>query len=280
MCAHVGATAYSCDCGQGSWIHVQQGRLDPSSSCARTSASFEAHPLTQEGHHRRQALHLTCLFEPFTCINLSVSNGSAVLVEQNGSVELLEGAVDVPVVCPLTLREAGMPKWPFVMIVPCGCVVSESAYNQFYLENTRLDRCAVCGNKENFDRKAMIRLDMNEEQFAAAQAQVKESLAKAKQLRKRARKESAEAASPAPAAAAAAASEDAEPAPPPDAKKAKKDEGSEVAAKDLFVTEGANLEVYKSLFTAPEVKKKQETRKLPGTGSDLFLAQSGKGGVL
>jgi len=189
------------------------------------------------------------------------------LTKQNGSVELLEGEVDVPIVCPLTLNEAGIPKRPFVMIVPCGCVVSETAYNEFYLGNPRLDRCAVCGNKDNFDRKAMVRLDMTEEQFAAAQAQLKESLAKAKHSRKRARKD------------AAAASEEAASSPPA-TKKAKKDEGKDVAAKELFVTEGASLEVYKSLFTAPEVKKKQESQKLPATGSDLFLAQSGKGGVL
>lgn len=54
------------------------------------------------------------------------------LTKQNGSVEPLEGEVDVPIVCPLTLNEAGIPKRPFVMIVPCGCVVSETAYNEFY----------------------------------------------------------------------------------------------------------------------------------------------------
>ena len=189
---------------------------------------------------------------------------------QNGNAVLLEGEVKGPIVCPLTLKEAGLPKWPFVMIIPCGCVVSESAYNEFYLGNSRLNHCPVCGNKEGFDRKSMVRLDMTDEQMEAARAQLEQS--KPKKSSKRERKETSVDADEDAAAAAATS---------PSSKKSKKSDADDVVAKDLFVTKGASLEVYKSLFSTHEEEQKQDgKKKLPGTRSDLFLAQSGKGGVL
>ena len=180
------------------------------------------------------------------------------------------GALRGPVVCPLTLREAGSPRWPFVLVVPCGCVVSEAAYAELLARDPALARCPVCGCRDGFDRRAAVRLDRSDAEMAAA----RQALAEARRSRRRAaaaegsacaaKRHRAAEERPAAAAAAAAAA-------------ASGGDSGDVAAKDLFVTEGASLDVYKSLFHSSQ---KEDQDKKGTRGTDLFLAQSGKGGVL
>lgn len=177
---------------------------------------------------------------------------------QNGNAVLCEGALCGPVVCPLTLREAGSPKWPFVMAVPCGCVVSEAALAELVARDPALARCPVCGSRDGFDRRAVVRLDMSDAEREAARRALAESRRSARASRKRA-----------PEGSVCAAKKPRAADKPPAG-----GAGEDVAAKDLFVTEGASLDVYKSLF------QKKGGEKTGASGTDLFLAQSGKGGVL
>ena len=178
---------------------------------------------------------------------------------------LCEGALRGPVVCPLTLREAGSPRWPFVMAVPCGCVVSEAAFAELLSRDPALARCPVCGNRDGFDRRAVVRLDMSDDERAAARAALAES--------RRSARKSARRAAEGDGSSSACAAKKPRAADRPTAG----GDSDDVAAKDLFVTEGASLDVYKSLFHSSQ---KDGASKKGASGTDLFLAQSGKGGVL
>ena len=183
-----------------------------------------------------------------------------------GRAVLCTGALRGPVVCPLTLREAGSPRWPFVMAVPCGCVLSEAALAELAGRDPALARCPVCGRSDGFDRRAVVRLDRSDEELAAARAALAEAHKSARGSHKRAAEPAVGHASKKSRSADRSAS----------GSKNSGGDDDDVVAKDLFVTEGASLDVYKSLFHSD----KKGAQQKGATGTDLFLAQSGKGGVL